>query len=69
MGVALDSAVRRCRIAGLLDGLLRAHRRPGGAEDADPAPLGDYLLRVHEVLAETSAEPLLAGDLAWPTLA
>ncbi len=67
-GKALDDALAALPDRAPLDGLL-GRTVYGGREDSDPAPLGDYLLHVQELLAGTSAEPLLAGDVAWPTLA
>jgi cytochrome b pre-mRNA-processing protein 3 len=67
-GKALDTAMAALPDRGPLEGLL-GRTVYGAAEGADPAPLGDYVLRVHQVLAATSTEPLLAGDVAWPTLA
>jgi cytochrome b pre-mRNA-processing protein 3 len=40
----------------------------GGAEDADPAPLGDYLMTAQAALEATGPEALLAGDIDWPTV-
>jgi cytochrome b pre-mRNA-processing protein 3 len=67
-GKALDGAIAALPDRAPLDGLL-GRTVYDGADDADPAPLGDHLLRVREALAGTPAEALLAGDVAWPPLA
>jgi cytochrome b pre-mRNA-processing protein 3 len=67
-GKALDAAIAALPDRAPLDGLL-GRTVYGGAPDADPAPLGDYLLRVHAALAGAPTEPLMAGDLTWPAVA
>jgi cytochrome b pre-mRNA-processing protein 3 len=66
-GKALDAAIAALPDRAPLDALL-GRTVYGGAEHADAGPLGDYLLRVHGMLEGTPAAPLLAGDVAWPTL-
>ena len=67
-GKALDAAFAVLPDRAELDALL-VRTVFGKREDADPKPLGDYLLQIRAALAEAPADPLLAGDIAWPALA
>jgi cytochrome b pre-mRNA-processing protein 3 len=64
-GKALDAAIAARPDREPLDALL-ARTVFDGAEDANAAPLGDYLLAARQRLADA---PLLTGEIPWPTLA
>ncbi len=67
-GKALEAAVAALPDRAPLDGLID-RTVFGGAEGANPAPLGDYLLAARAALADAPDEPLLAGEIDWPKLA
>ena len=64
-GKALDGTIAALPDREPLDALL-SRTVFGGVEGANAAPLGDYLLAARQGLADA---PLLAGEIAWPTLA
>jgi cytochrome b pre-mRNA-processing protein 3 len=63
-GKSLDAAIAALPDREPLDTLL-ARTVFGGAEGANAAPLGDYLLGARQALADA---PLLAGEIPWPAL-
>src|SRR5579872_1977646 len=65
---ALDAAIAALPDRAPLDGLL-VRTVFGGAEGADAAPLGDYLLAARAALGAASPASLLAGDISWPAVA
>ena len=64
-GKALDAAIAALPDREPLDALL-ARTVFDGAEEANAAPLGDYLLAARRALADA---PLLTSEIPWPTLA
>jgi cytochrome b pre-mRNA-processing protein 3 len=67
-GKALDAALAALPDRQPLDGLL-GRTVFDGAEGANAAPLGDYLLEARQALAAAPPAPLLAGEIPWPALA
>jgi cytochrome b pre-mRNA-processing protein 3 len=67
-GKALDAAFAALPDRAELDALL-GRTVFGGAEGADAAPLGDYLLAARAALAAASPASLLTGEIPWPALA
>jgi len=67
-GKALDAALAELPDRGALEALI-GRTVFGGDEAADAAPLADYLLRLRDFLAATSADALLAGEIGWAPVA
>jgi cytochrome b pre-mRNA-processing protein 3 len=67
-GKALTAAVAALPDREPLDALL-GRTVFDGAEGANAAPLGDYLLEARQELTAAPPAPLLAGKIPWPSLA
>ena len=65
---AVEGAIAALPDRAPLDGLV-CRTVFGGAEEANAAPLGNYLLAARAALADTPQERLLVGEIDWPPLA